>query len=148
MTADEIGTTLAQLRKEQGMSLEALGRESNVTPKSIGRYEAGYAIPREYILEKLATALPLPLAEMIEASRIYHENQRIIRRGKRPKPEHTKRGPRRKSLPSEQRVSAVAWAADQAGMSYGHFVARTPQDAYQEIYRAYQTYLKEGCLCR
>ncbi len=145
MTAAEIGTVLTQVRKEQGMTREALSRKSGVSPQSIIRYEKGHVIPREHILQKLSRALPLPLEEMEKASHAYHETLKIIRRGDGT--QHIKRGPRRKSLPSEQRVSAVAWAADRAGMSYGHFVARTPQDedTYKEIYQAYQAYLKEGC---
>lgn len=148
MKATEIGAVLEKVRREQGMTLEALGKKSGVTPKSIGRYEAGYVIPRRSILEKLAAVLPLPLAEMARASYLYHENQRLIRHDARS--QCVKRGLRRKSLPSQLKLAAVIWAANREGMSYGHFVAQTPQDedTYKEIYQAYQAHLKEGCLCR
>ncbi len=56
-----------------------------------------------------------------------------------PKPQRPRK--RVHHLTSAQKLAAVNWAANKAGMSYGRFVAWTRADEYPGIYERYRAHL-------
>ena len=56
---------LEQLRRERGMSREALARAAATTRVSIYRYEAGIRTPDLYAAQRLAKALGCSLDELV-----------------------------------------------------------------------------------
>ena len=62
----EIGANLRQLRKQQGHSLDALAQLSGVSRAMLGQIETGKSIPTVTLLWKIAGALRVPVATLIE----------------------------------------------------------------------------------
>ena len=59
------GTTVRQLREQQGWSQEALAERADLNRSYVGELERGKAIPSLLTLKKLAQALDLSLSALI-----------------------------------------------------------------------------------
>ena len=62
---ETLGLNVAQLRKEQGLSRNELGRLSGLRASSIYRIETGGSSPRLQTIEKLAWALHVHPSELL-----------------------------------------------------------------------------------
>ncbi len=147
MEVSEIGPAIRAAREAEGMSQHDLAQRTGVWQGCISGYERGERFPAAAPLCALAEVLPgLPLAEMLEAE---HRHQAEVRKKrssaiaksharKRAAKEAAPKPPRPRkyvrSLTPAQKLAAVTWAANQAGMSYGQFVAQTGVDEYPGIY--------------
>ena len=67
--AVDFGKSLKRLREERGLSQEGLGRMCGVTHSTISQYETGMILPKVERLEKLATALRVPVSELLGQER-------------------------------------------------------------------------------
>jgi len=65
-----IGGRVRELRDAQGWSLDALAERSKVSRSNISLIERGQSSPTATVLDKLATALNVPLASLFEQSAI------------------------------------------------------------------------------
>jgi transcriptional regulator with XRE-family HTH domain len=65
---DRIAARVRALRTTRGLSLEALAERSDVSRSMISLVERGESSPTAVVLEKLATALGVPLAALFEAT--------------------------------------------------------------------------------
>lgn len=63
-----VGRNLRRLRTRQGHSLERLAKQSGVSRAMLGQIEAGKSVPTIGLLWKVATALNVPFANLLEAS--------------------------------------------------------------------------------
>jgi transcriptional regulator with XRE-family HTH domain len=61
---DQFGRHLRQLRVERNMTQETLAEALNKTPEFISNIERGINAPSFETLEKLETALDLPISEL------------------------------------------------------------------------------------
>ena len=66
----EIGATIRRLRREQGMTQEALAEALNLSPQAVSRWELNLALPDITLLPALAspvsyTHLTLPTTERV-----------------------------------------------------------------------------------
>ena len=59
---------LRRRRKELGLSQEQLGARANIQMADISRYESGSRDPRITTVARLALALDVPIAELLEGS--------------------------------------------------------------------------------
>jgi transcriptional regulator with XRE-family HTH domain len=57
---------LRRRRKELGLSQEQLGARANIQMADISRYESGSRDPRVTTIARLAQALDVPIAELLE----------------------------------------------------------------------------------
>lgn len=57
---------LRRRRKELGLSQEQLGARANIQMADISRYESGSRDPRITTIARLANALDVPIAELLE----------------------------------------------------------------------------------
>lgn len=71
MNAKIFGAFLGRIRKEQGMTQAELAGKLNVTDKAVSRWERGIGLPDINLLEPLADALGLSLADLMHC----HESQ-------------------------------------------------------------------------
>lgn len=62
---ETLGLNVAQLRKEQGLSRNELGRLTGLKASSIYRIETGGSSPRLQTIEKLARALHVHPSELL-----------------------------------------------------------------------------------
>ena len=62
---ETLGLNVAQLRKEQGLSRNELGRLTGLRASSIYRIETGGSSPRLQTIEKLAKALRVHPSELL-----------------------------------------------------------------------------------
>ena len=63
---DRIARRVGGLRRDAGLSLDALARRSGVSRSMISLVERGEASPTAVVLERLATALGVPLASLFD----------------------------------------------------------------------------------
>lgn len=63
--SETLGLNVAQLRKEQGLSRNELGRLTGLRASSIYRIETGGSSPRLQTIEKLARALRVHPSELL-----------------------------------------------------------------------------------
>lgn len=61
-----LATNLRRFRKENGLSLEALAHRSGVSRAMLGQIETGKSVPTITIVWKIADALGVPIAALIE----------------------------------------------------------------------------------
>ena len=59
---------LRRRRKELGLSQEQLGARANIQMADISRYESGSRDPRITTIARLAQALEVPIADLLEGS--------------------------------------------------------------------------------
>lgn len=75
MDMQRIGTFLAQLRKEQGLTQEQLAQELGTSNKTISRWETGAYLPPVEMLQLLSERYGLTINELLQGQRISPENQ-------------------------------------------------------------------------
>lgn len=64
--SDRFGSNLRRLRTERGLSQEALAERSKLHQTEIARLEGGVRSPRLETMVKLAVALAVPVAALVE----------------------------------------------------------------------------------
>ena len=69
MDNTQFGAFIAQLRKEQGLTQKELADRLNVTDKAVSKWETGKGFPDVKLLEPLAQALGVSLAELMRGQR-------------------------------------------------------------------------------
>lgn len=67
MDAKQLGTFIAERRKELGLTQALLAEQLHVTDKAVSRWERGIGLPDINILEPLAQALKVSLIELVQA---------------------------------------------------------------------------------
>lgn len=63
-----LAANLRRRRKELGLSQEQLGARANIQMADISRYENGSRDPRISTIARLAQALDVPIADLLEGS--------------------------------------------------------------------------------
>lgn len=63
-----VGVALAQLRQAQGLSLDELSRRAGVSKSMLSQIERGQANPTVAVVWRLANALGVPLAELLDSA--------------------------------------------------------------------------------
>lgn len=81
-----VGTCIREIREAKGYSLRALADRSGLSLNAISRIERGESSPTVSSLQRLATALAVPINEFFETSTEYatilvRKNQRLRTRG-------------------------------------------------------------------
>ena len=74
MDTIKIGNFLAELRKEQGLTQEALGEKIGVTNKTVSRWENGNYLPPVEMLQELSKLYDISINEILCGERIPKEN--------------------------------------------------------------------------
>ena len=74
MDTIKIGNFLAELRKEQGLTQEALGEKLGVTNKTVSRWENGNYLPPVEMLQELSKLYSVNINEILCGERIAEEN--------------------------------------------------------------------------
>ena len=69
MDNTQFGAFIARLRKEQGLTQKELADRLNVTDKAVSKWETGKGFPDVKLLEPLAQALGVSLAELMRGQR-------------------------------------------------------------------------------
>ncbi|MDE6259959.1 MAG: helix-turn-helix domain-containing protein [Oscillospiraceae bacterium] len=76
MDQAKVGRLIAQLRKEQGLTQEALGQKLGVTNKTVSRWENGNYMPDIELLVPLGEALGVSVNELLAGERLSDEQFR------------------------------------------------------------------------
>ena len=74
MDTIKIGNFLAELRKEQNLTQEALGEKLGVTNKTVSRWENGNYLPPVEMLQELSILYAVSINEILCGERISEEN--------------------------------------------------------------------------
>lgn len=72
----KVGKFIAQLRREQGLTQEALGQKVGVTNKTVSRWETGAYMPDIELLVPLGEALGVSVNELLAGERLSDEQFR------------------------------------------------------------------------
>ena len=72
----KVGRFIAKLRKEQGLTQEALGQELGVTNKTVSRWETGSYMPDIELLIPLGEILGVSVNELLAGERLSDEQFR------------------------------------------------------------------------
>ena len=72
----KVGKFIAQLRREQGLTQEALGEKLGVTNKTVSRWETGAYMPDIELLVPLGEALGVSVNELLAGERLTDEQFR------------------------------------------------------------------------
>lgn len=75
-----IGRRLRELRDKRGWSLDVLAERSKVSRSNISLIERGKSSPTAAVLDKLATALSVPLASLFESTAVSAVEQSPVSR--------------------------------------------------------------------
>ncbi len=70
MDKQQFGTFVAQLRKEQGMTQQALAERLLISNKAVSKWETGVSIPDVELLLPLADVLGVTVAELLQGQRL------------------------------------------------------------------------------
>ena len=73
MTNNKIGSFIATLRKEKGLTQVQLAEKLNVTDKAVSRWETGKGLPESPLLIPLANALGITVNELLTGEKIPEE---------------------------------------------------------------------------
>lgn len=73
MDQERIGRFIAELRRERGMTQEALGERLGVSQRSVSRWETGRNMPDISLLTPLADTLGVSVTELLRGGRIEGE---------------------------------------------------------------------------
>lgn len=76
MDQAKVGKFIAALRKEQGLTQEALGQKLGVTNKTVSRWENGNYMPDIELLVPLGEALGVSVNELLAGERLTNEQFR------------------------------------------------------------------------
>ena len=74
----KVGKFIAQLRKEQGLTQEALGEKLGVTNKTVSRWENGNYMPDIELLVPLGEALGVSVNELLAGERLNDQRFRKL----------------------------------------------------------------------
>ena len=74
MDTIKIGRFLTELRKEQGLTQEALGEKIGVTNKTVSRWENGNYLPPVEMLQSLSDLYQVSINEILCGERLTKEN--------------------------------------------------------------------------
>ena len=77
MDTIKIGNFLAELRKDQGLTQEALGEKLGVTNKTVSRWENGNYLPPVEMLQELGKLYNISINELLCGERIAEENYQV-----------------------------------------------------------------------
>lgn len=77
MDTIKIGNFLAELRKEQNLTQEALGEKLGVTNKTVSRWENGNYLPPVEMLQELSKLYAVSINEILCGERIAEENYQV-----------------------------------------------------------------------
>ena len=72
----KVGKFIAELRKEQGLTQEALGQKLGVTNKTVSRWETGAYMPDIELLVPLGEILGVSVNELLAGERLSDEQFR------------------------------------------------------------------------
>lgn len=75
MDQKKIGQFIAQLRREKGLTQEALGERLGVTNKTVSRWENGNYMPDVSLLPALSEELGVGVNELLSGERIPQDSQ-------------------------------------------------------------------------
>ena len=64
-----LGKRIAQLRKEQGMTQQALAEKMNVTDKAVSKWERDQSCPDIHTMAKLAQVLGVRVEELMDSEK-------------------------------------------------------------------------------
>lgn len=73
MDANKLGSFIAEIRKEKGMTQSELSQKLHVTDKAVSRWERGLGFPDINTIEPLADALGVSIIELMNAQRMKEE---------------------------------------------------------------------------
>ena len=76
MNIKKIGLFLAELRREQGLTQEQLGKKLGVTNKTVSRWENGNYMPPVDMLQTLSELYGISINELVSGERLVAENYR------------------------------------------------------------------------
>lgn len=76
MDAEKFGTFLQSRRKELGLTQAEVGEKLHVTAKAVSRWERGIGFPDIKLLQPLADALEITLAELMHSEKIEQDMSR------------------------------------------------------------------------
>lgn len=65
MNAQQVGQTIASLRKEKGLTQKELAEQLHVTDKAVSKWERGINFPELSLMEPLATALDTSVVHLL-----------------------------------------------------------------------------------
>jgi transcriptional regulator with XRE-family HTH domain len=130
------------LRAERGYSLDALAARSGVSRSAISLIERGETSATAVVLERLATALDVPLAALFDAAPVEAPPSPVARRADQPHWRDPQSGYVRRNVsppgwPSPIRLVEVAFPAG-ASVAY--------ETAEREVTVHQQVWLLSGCL--
>ena len=74
MDAKELGSFIAQRRKELNLTQAGLAQRIHVTDKAVSRWERGVGLPDINVLQPLAEALEVTLVELMQMHREEHDS--------------------------------------------------------------------------
>lgn len=74
MDAKQLGTFIAERRKELGMTQAVLAEKIHVTDKAVSKWERGAGLPDINSIETLAESLGVSLIELMQAKKIEEEH--------------------------------------------------------------------------
>lgn len=69
------GTIIQTLREQKGITQKALGEQLSVSDKTISKWETGRGFPDISLLEPLAAALQVSVAELLAGSYVVNQNR-------------------------------------------------------------------------
>jgi transcriptional regulator with XRE-family HTH domain len=72
----KIGSFLAELRKERGLTKEKLGESLGVTNKTVSRWETGSYLPPVEMLQALSTYYGITINEILSGQRLSEQEYR------------------------------------------------------------------------
>ncbi|MGN0571955.1 MAG: helix-turn-helix domain-containing protein [Candidatus Fimenecus sp.] len=70
MNAESIGTLIAQIRKEQGLTQKELAARLHISDKTVSKWETGRGTPDISSLEALSAALGISVSELLAGKRL------------------------------------------------------------------------------
>ena len=73
-----IGETIANLRKQKGMTQSELAEKMNVTDKAVSKWERDLSCPDINTISKLADILDVSVEELLKAKKQDYSNNKII----------------------------------------------------------------------
>jgi transcriptional regulator with XRE-family HTH domain len=121
--AHVVGTSLRDIRRRQGHSLDSLAAASGVSRAMLGQIETGKSVPTITVLWKVADALGVPVADLISDPDVVHYT--VTRRSDTANPS-TEHNPfqTRPLLPSG---AVTGYAIEELDLAKGHHETFVPR---------------------
>lgn len=70
MNYEKVGTLIAELRKEKGLTQQELADKLNITDRAVSKWERGLGCPDISLLEKLSNILEISILELLKGRRL------------------------------------------------------------------------------